>query len=225
MVRYISDNNIITIDVTDARLSSLVLTDLTHSQNWTISSKNPASMKLTFDVSNGSAQVFSNTGSNSISAPIVLDADLEIDVSGMELTISGIISDGAKGAKGITKMGNGTLFLGATNSYTGDTIVKEGSLIAAGLDGPGNTYVEDAHSLTTYYLFQNCLTIGKGGGVTILPIDGSPIVTALPEPCTIVLLVIWTANQIVFLYRKRVQHPTPAKMPQNARHTPAGQSP
>ena len=59
--------------------------------------------------------------------------------TGASLTISSTIADSAAGMSGLTKSGSGTLLLGAANTYTGTTIVNEGTLkclVANAITGP-----------------------------------------------------------------------------------------
>ncbi|MBL7325435.1 autotransporter-associated beta strand repeat-containing protein [Escherichia coli] len=46
--------------------------------------------------------------------------------------------------KSLTKSGNGTLILSATNNYTGNTEVKSGVLILAAPDALGRTFAVPA---------------------------------------------------------------------------------
>lgn len=106
----------------------------------------------TLTINAGSSLIFDNGGSNTslvktagthatpdlISAPVILNDNLIISVDSAYnsnsvaggLRIAGGISDGGSGL-GITKTGSGTLSLqgGAANSYTGPTIVNNGTLV------------------------------------------------------------------------------------------------
>ncbi|HFV0588586.1 TPA: autotransporter-associated beta strand repeat-containing protein, partial [Escherichia coli] len=65
------------------------------------------------------------------------DATLNIGVS-LSDNLSPLLYDGWDG-KSLTKSGNGTLILSATNNYTGNTEVKSGVLILAAPDALGRT--------------------------------------------------------------------------------------
>jgi autotransporter-associated beta strand protein len=70
---------------------------------------------------------------------IKLDADGNFNVlnSGATLDLSTVIT----GTKSLSKMGNGTLILGANNTYTGSTTVKSGTLKANATNALGATSV------------------------------------------------------------------------------------
>ncbi len=88
-----------------------------------------------------------NLRGQTIAAPIVINIanknDLNIQVAGSttvpKLTISGVISSVAGNTNGLSKLGAGALVLAAANTYTGNTSIHAGNLIAAanGALGPG----------------------------------------------------------------------------------------
>lgn len=56
-----------------------------------------------------------------------------IDVGGIRLSLSGVISDGgANGRFGLTKLSSGELVLNGANTYSGATMVSAGSLTLSG---------------------------------------------------------------------------------------------
>jgi autotransporter-associated beta strand protein len=67
-----------------------------------------------------------STGTSSLSGNIVLGANSVVDVSGTQLTLSGIIS-GVNYS--LTKTGSGALTLSGANTYSGGTTVSAGTLI------------------------------------------------------------------------------------------------
>jgi autotransporter-associated beta strand protein len=77
-------------------------------------------------------------GAHSIHAPVALNDDAQIIVPGSSdsLTIEGVIRDGIRGPKSITKGGAGIVKLNAANIYNGPTIVNAGILA---LNAPWHT--------------------------------------------------------------------------------------
>ncbi len=72
--------------------------------------------------------VFVGSGSDSVSAPVSLNATTIFNVNfGQSLSISGNVANGTA-SSGIGLTGGGTLVLGGSNSYTGTTTVTGGSL-------------------------------------------------------------------------------------------------
>lgn len=64
---------------------------------------------------------------------ITLDSSVQLtSASGGTVEFSGIIANGANGAKGITKIGDGVVVLGGDNTYTGATQVNAGTLFILG---------------------------------------------------------------------------------------------
>jgi autotransporter-associated beta strand protein len=109
-----------------------------------------------------------NTANETVVAPIVLaipnTKDLYVRVVGSpsspSLTLSGVISNTAGQTNGIAKAGTGTLLLGAANTYTGNTSIYNGNVIAAvnGALGPGG-----ANGGTVQVHRGASLTLGNGG--------------------------------------------------------------
>jgi len=64
------------------------------------------------------------SGTNSFNNPITLGADLTFTEDAGQLTLGGVVT----GSQSLTTNGAGTLVLGGTNSYGGDTIVSAGTL-------------------------------------------------------------------------------------------------
>jgi len=91
----------------------------------------------------GSAFVIaaSSTVDHTVSADVELVSDTQVDtqVAGHGVTLASPVS----GSKGLTKIGPGQLTLSATNSYTGDTTVNDGTLAVTGsLDATTTVNVE-----------------------------------------------------------------------------------
>jgi fibronectin-binding autotransporter adhesin len=88
-----------------------------------------------------------------------------------------------------------TLTLTGHNTYTGDTTVNAGTLIAAAINNPGDTTVLDGGTLIVGSLVQHHLIIGgskKMAGVN----------TAVPEPSALVLLGIVGISLLVAVGRR-----------------------
>ncbi len=121
----------------------------------------------------------------------------------------------ANGSAGLTKTGNGTLTLSASNSYTGLTDVQGGTLefavsetLTGGLTvGTSGTAVLTAHTGTVKVLDITGLTISgttafAGGGGKDL---GGLAVAPVPEPGTIGMLAIGAIGGL--LLRRRCRRP------------------
>jgi autotransporter-associated beta strand protein len=94
----------------------------TSPQNYTISPG--TSGGLLFNQSGGPATLTSNQGNHVLSVPVQLASDLSAAINAGTFTINGAVSGNAD----ITKSGAGTLALTGANSYTGNTVVEDGSL-------------------------------------------------------------------------------------------------
>ncbi len=115
------------------------------------------------------------SGTHSVLAPIVLDADFDVASSG-SLTLAGNISDLGIGA-GLTLSGEGTLIVSGINSYGGGTIVEDGTLVAtnpAALPAAGN------------------VAVGAEAASIFAPVaataQAADAPTPVPEPSTLALL-------------------------------------
>ena len=142
---------------------------------------------LVLDNSRTDAQITVTGGSHSISASVTLNDNLVISPSaGTSLEIDGDVSESSPG-KSLTLCGPGTLVLSGSNSYTGGTVVTEGTL----------------EILTSTALASGTsLTVGAGGTLifgaansSTLPALSTPVTPFLtpspvPEPGTFILLFI-----------------------------------
>jgi autotransporter-associated beta strand protein len=80
---------------------------------------------IIFNDTDSAATLAANQGMHTIAADIQLVDNLEADVSsGLTLTVSGV----ASGTGGLNKTGAGKLTLANSNTYTGTTIVEQGTL-------------------------------------------------------------------------------------------------
>jgi len=130
----------------------------------------------------GSPAAIKVIGTHWVDVPIVLGSNLIVSDSG-SLGISGDISESG-GSQSLTLDGGGELVLSGTNSYTGGTMVNAGKLI-----------VINNNSLPS----GGSLTIEAGGvlifdpsapAVPLISSQGVRTVNPVPEPGTLVLLVV-----------------------------------
>ena len=81
---------------------------------------------LTLKTGDTAASINNNAGSHTISANVILANDTTLNAaSGTELNISGAVSGSGSG---LTKEGAGTATLSGDNTYTGQTVVSDGTL-------------------------------------------------------------------------------------------------
>ena len=137
----ITADTTITLDVADATVGSLTLTDTTSSNNWVIAGANP----LTFDVTSGSATITSTSSGpglapyNNISAAVVLKDPLSIAATNSSiLVIQGNISESG-GAKSLTIDATNTGIVGllGNNSFSGGVTLNAGILSLNTSTAPG----------------------------------------------------------------------------------------
>ena len=69
-----------------------------------------------------------STGTSSFAGTISLTNDSTVDVGGTQLTLSGIIS--STSTYSLTKTSSGILILSGANTYSGGTIIKNGTITA-----------------------------------------------------------------------------------------------
>ncbi len=156
---------------------------------------------LVLDNSGTDARITVTGGSHSIAASVTLNDNLVITPSaGTALEIDGAVGESSVG-KSLTLSGPGTLVLSGSNSYTGGTIVTEGTLEIA---NPGA--LPDGGSLT----------VGAGGTFIFDPsAAGSPLVAspdsvgaAVPEPSTLALLAAGAIGIVGYGLRQRLARRT-----------------
>src|SRR5210317_898374 len=118
----------------------------------------------------------SNTSNNT--GTILMNAAASIGGNGT-LTISGVIDDGGNNYT-LTKIGTGTVYLTATNTYGGGTIIEDGYLGIANDDNlgdiPGSTDADNIQlGTSTATLFATAdVTINTARGITLLA-DGNAL--------------------------------------------------
>jgi autotransporter-associated beta strand protein len=140
---------------------------------------------------------------------------------------SGTVGVKLAGGVGLTKSGSGTVVLMGDNSYTGNTLIQDGTLALSGngqidvlstvdnrdalvvvdgthslknIVGGGNTFVGNSAHLTVTSIVQDSLTIG-GDYSSVL---ASASAAAVPEPGTLALLAtLSVALATAFLRKKR----------------------
>ena len=78
------------------------------------------------------------TGAEQIALNVGLGGTVDVENAGDTLTLSGVVS----GSNGLTKIGDGTLTLSGSNTYTGGTLVSAGKLVL----GSGGSLGQHGHS-------------------------------------------------------------------------------
>ncbi|HUU91965.1 MAG TPA: phytase, partial [Phycisphaerae bacterium] len=131
-----------------------------------------------------------------IPASVLVDSD----TVNFEFTGAGSIA----GSCGLTKNGDGTLTIATVNTYTGETRINAGAVIATaeGAFGAGVVTLGDAELYFLADQYLDTLTIGEGGKVVVagaytivlkhLVMDGVDLgaATLTPEPATLALLAL-----------------------------------
>ena len=137
------------------------------------------------------------SGSQTISAPIVLAGNLTINDSG-SLTLSGCVSESGSPGKRLTLAGNGQLILAGTGSYTGGTTVSSGTLAITSASAlPSGYAVTIGAGATMIYdpLFKvpgSASSIVFNSASYLSPdsrFAGPADMVAVPEPASLTLLL------------------------------------
>jgi autotransporter-associated beta strand protein len=132
----------------------------------------------------------------------IADAGATIDTSGVDCHIDvPIVEAVAATTGGLDKEGLGQLELTVSPTYTGDTIVNAGGLKVPSLTTSPNIYVADTATLTAGSIVSETLTIG-GGPYTFAAAAASSTPIGVPEPSTIVMLVLAGLGALLAWRRK-----------------------
>ncbi len=114
----------------------------------TVSSMASGTLRLFNDGGTAAVNVVGSGTGHQISSNVALDQNSVFNVAASaRLAVSGVIGTGSSGARTLTKTGLGTLELSGANTYSGDTIVSQGSLAVNGFLGSGGLSVLTAATL------------------------------------------------------------------------------
>lgn len=166
------------------------------------------------DAGQVTAVTVTNPGVGYTSTPTV---QLWYDGSARYTFASGDVAMAANNyAGGLTKQGGGTLKLTQPLSYTGATVIEEGTLDLEGatnslgtISGAGSLTVgaTSAAALTATSIVANTLTIGADSSVTIRETTAAGNASPVPEPGTWLLLVAGAACLLPLLRRRMSSKP------------------
>jgi autotransporter-associated beta strand protein len=160
------------------------------------SSPTASTMSGAMSVAAGSSMTYNLNGTGLLTqSGAILDNGALVKSGTGSLTISGAIS----GLGTVENAGTGTLTLTGPLSYTGTTYISSGTLQLAyagtvtlhDIQGPGNLIVCTGTTLQAPSIVVGSLTIG-----------GTPMAVAVPEPGTLVLLVL-AGLGILLAYRRK----------------------
>ncbi len=116
----------------------------------------------------------SSTGNSSVNANIALTANSTIDVSGIEMSIAGVISGASFG---ITKTGTGTLTLVTPATYTGPTVINAGTLSTGADQVIADTSAVTVAAGATLNLTNRTETVGSLAGAGSVNIQAASLTT------------------------------------------------
>ncbi len=115
-----------------------------------------------------------NSGALTFSATTDLGGATRQITTASAVNLNGVVSNG-----GLTKLGSGTLTLGAANTYSGETIVSAGTLALGNVNALQNTTLNTGASGTQQVTFivagSNTYNIGGLSGADALAIGGNTI--------------------------------------------------
>ena len=127
------------------------------------------------------ADAFSSSGAVSLGANgIIVDTEKRTlsttgassaSGSAASITLNGVLSDATDATGSLTKRGAGTLTLGGANTYTGETVIEAGTLVAANANalGTGNVTVASGATLDA----RAGLQVGRAAIASTLTTNGS----------------------------------------------------
>ena len=163
------------------------------SNRYTLSGSN----SVTLQMPGGSPQITVLAGSHTISAPVALAGNLAVNTAvGDSLELSGDVSDAGGVGAALTLSGNGELILSGVNTYSGGTNVDAGTLYVTKsipngtrltVGGSGVFVFDPAQALASDTAVSG--TAVSGGAMSSGAMSGGAA-TAVPEPGTLVLLVV-----------------------------------
>jgi autotransporter-associated beta strand protein len=123
-------------------------------------------------------------GNNAINTNVSLNSPAAFyGQAGSQMTISGNVSDGTA-SNGVNVSGSGILYLTASNSYTGATVVNGGYLV---FGSPGSLYGGNSASWTPANITVNSgagLAVGFGGSNDFTQAQASSLMSALSTGTT-----------------------------------------
>jgi autotransporter-associated beta strand protein len=153
-------------------------------------------LKLTGSDGSSPAAVTVVSGTHLVDASVLLASNLAVSSSG-SLTVSGNISDGGM-PKSLTLEGPDELVLSGSNTYTGGTFVDAGTLV---LDS--NTALANGSSLTVGDSASLAFDLSSAAASPTISSAVSPIVEAVPEPGTLMLLGVCALGLLGYGWRRR----------------------
>ncbi len=134
------------------------------------------------------------SGANTHSGAVALGGETWIGVnSGASLALSGVVSGGF----GLTKLGDGTLTLSATNTYTGTTAVTAGSLVATSAAALGSAAAPTTISSGATLAFNGTFTSGENITLAGSGVGGAGALQGLGGTTTLTGVVTMNANSVV----------------------------
>ena len=104
----------------------------------------------------GTGALLSAGGDNAWSGAVTLATNATVGVSAATLDISGIVSESG-GARAFTKVGTGDLTLSAIDTYTGATLVNEGTLIIGAAGSIASTSITVAANASMFVTIGGAL--------------------------------------------------------------------
>lgn len=136
-----------------------------------------------------------SSGTSSLSGAVTLGADSTVDVSGVQLTLSGAIGGNTYG---ITKTGTGKAVLSGNNTYTGVTTINAGTLALGG----SNNRLSDSTAVTvasgaTFDLANFSDTVGSIGGAGSVSLGSATLTSGGNNSDTTLSGVVSGSGQLV----------------------------